>query len=371
MGKRCTQLNIIIFVALLAFTVCFLSQRGMMSVHMYSTVWRNDILLFALSSWGIPLLLMVLGCVYLVDNYTISLGNLSIIYSLAKNGINFERIHERGESKYNKGGMILRAGISCLIWWLLVSIAVMAREHPGEYDPDTLMECMAETLEEPYFIAFYQLVFMLFVFYPLLKKIADNKNLLFYAVILFFFVSVFNRVVPYLPYGKYVYMFTSQLDWNNFTFYGFCLFLGIYIFKFSFKWYARLLLYAGAILSSSVLYFVYTHNIGKDGDLEFLATMTAILSVTQAVAVFIFVSQITKRKQISAPIARICDGLSKNAYIYIGVFLLCVIAFGNYDFITPITFGIDIIIESIVFFIVSMAISSAIRKIPFASILTT
>lgn len=374
MIKRSLQFDILAVISLLAFSLSLITQSSLPSLVKYTTEWRTDIWLIVCSQYAIPLLIMVVGFGFLGAEYDFSLESLSVIYRFSrKNKYNQAKVKSKKAASNHKEyrGLIARAVIACLIWWLLVGLVYMSQRHTGDYDFDTMLDSMADVLKTPYFIAFYQLVAILFIFYPLFKKIASDKKLTAYAAILFFAFSIVNKLIIYLPFGKYINMFTSQIGWNNFTIYGFYLFVGVLLTKIRLKWYIRMIVYSASIISTAALYCIYVFYTHGELGKGFSFSIIPLLSTIQACSLIIAAGRISEAVNYHPRASVVLHKLAENTYIYIAVFSMLYISLSGYFELSGVSFGIKMLIELFAFFVLSSALCWIIRKIPHIGLITT
>lgn len=373
MIKRNIQLNILLMLSSICFALSFLSENAMETIEKNTTDFLSCNCFTALSQWGIPLLIMTVGCVYLRGEYSFSLEALSVIgyitsrkASVCQNAGNSKDIEK---TKFRN--LILRSVISCVLIWFFVALVYISAAHKGEYDIDTLFECMARVLKKPYYISFYQLVVMLFVFYPLIKRIMSDRKLTTYAAALFFLIAVLNRIISFVPYLNYLYMFTSQLNWNNFTVYGFYLFLGGLLYQTKLKWYFRMLVYLGGIMSSSVIYYLNILSGVEKPDKDLVSALILILSAVQACAVFEAVKSLSEKLSPKLRVGLFIDSLSENVFIFIPVFICLYYSLRNYINLSFLPFSLEMLIELIFYYTLALTFCYIIRRIPKVKYLTT
>ena len=195
MSNRKNHTDIMLLLALAAMAVRGVALPVWSKSAPVNSVWDISGAYSVISAWGFPLLVAATGCRYLANSQSYSTG-----FVLKK--------------------LLPRALLGCAVWWLVSALTLMKYSNKNEIDTDTFFEAMSKALNAPYYARFLQLVVIFFAFYPLLKRIADDKKLTGYAVIVFAVFSAAVPVMKHIPYLSYGYMFLSQLNWGFFTEFG-------------------------------------------------------------------------------------------------------------------------------------------------------
>ncbi len=147
----------------------------------------------------------------------------------------------------------------CMFFWVSISLTIMDVSDVQEFDSYTLLDSMSSVLDSPFYVGFYQLLVVLFACWPVLRKIAASKKLSGYAALIFFAVGIVNSFISAVPALNKIYLFTSQINWGDFTAFGFYLFIGLYISELNFELYMLAPALSLALISSTAA-FVLTVN---------------------------------------------------------------------------------------------------------------
>ena len=294
------------------------------------------------SAWGLPLLIAGMGCRYLTDTQTWSTG-----YVLKK--------------------LLPRALIGCVVWWLVSALTLMKYSRPDELDTDTFFEAMANVLEVPYFAKFLLLVVVLFAFYPLLKRIADDQKLTGYAVVVFAVMSVVVPILRYIPYLNYVYLFAIQINWGFFTEFGLYLFLGIWLSRKRFAWHQRIVIYCAGFLSTVAMYSctVWTYSSENGMDNTFISEASPFVAL-QVMAIIVMIIELSAKVK-SCREGRIWGNIAQCSYVFIplcAVFINITDKMISFDGL-PLTLAVPI--KASVALLCALALSAVIRRLPILS----
>ena len=183
-------------------------------------------------------------------------------------------------------------------------------------------------------------------------------------------IAIVNRLIVFIPFGKYVYMFTSQINWNNFTAYGLYLFVGIFISRINLKWYIRMIFYLSFFIITAGMYSLFIFNsIGKV-DKALLDELQILLSGIQACAVFVLVMQLSKRINKHIPFVKM-NVLSESLYMYVAVFVILYFALNDSINFHGMAFVWQKILEVLILLVLSLTVCIILRKIPFIKRITT
>lgn len=288
----------LISVALFAMAVFNISSQVWYTFWIAETSWQVGAVYTVLSAWGFPLLIAGFGMVYLADKPDYS-------------------------AKYVYTRQLPVALIGCIVWWVVLALLYMRYNCPNEMDTDTFFECMSKVLETPYNGKFLQLMVAFFSFYPLLKRIANDRKMVRYAVIIFYvFVAVFPGLTQ-IPYVKYLTLFTSQINWGFYTSFGLYLFLGVWLTQTEFKWHQRIVIYCLGVLATVAMYactvFLSAKNIGYEH--RFVAD-TSPFTAMQVMALIVAVQRLFRIEKLRDGNHGLIRGIAVSAYGFIPAFVI-------------------------------------------------
>lgn len=295
MKKKQTYIGILSVLAM--FTIAFsnVSSDIWNSLSKGDSSWNLYAILSISTKWALPLLVALFGILFL-DN--------DMMFSTVT-------VYRR---------FLPAALIGCVLWWVVNSLVHLRSNFTNELDIDTFLECMGEVIYEPYMVCLLQLFVALFAFYPLISRIARNSNLLVYALVVTFVISMLLPAIENIPYVRYINLFTNQINWNFFSSYGFYIFFGIWICKTEFDWHHRIVSYCAAVLSTVAMY-VLTNNFSAsiaDVDTRFININSPFI-VFQVLAVVVFVKQIFKNNSKNKMFIFIMGEVSDNLYGFIAL----------------------------------------------------
>lgn len=346
MCRKKTYINVLALLSLLALIISNVSTQVWDAFWIADPSWKISGIYTVLSSWGLPMFILTIGCFLLTNNNTLSV-----------------------EYVYKK--MFPKAAIGCLVWWIITALIYMKYNFPTELDTDTFFECMAAVLDSPYNIRILHLVVALWAFYPLLKRIANNKSMTFYACIVFFSVSMLLPFLENFKYIRYITLFTNQINWNFFTAFGGYLFLGIWLSNKTFEWHHRMVIYCLGALSTVAMFactvFWSAENTGFDH--RFVAESSPFV-LFQVVAIFVLTKAISDKAKNTSSTNSILNQAVEASYAMIPGY---VISQGLVSYLItvekiPIAFSIPL--EAVICFLFSLAIGLCIKKIPLISYFT-
>ena len=284
-----------------------------------NSVWDISGAYSVISAWGFPLLVAATGCKYLANSQSYSTG-----FVLKK--------------------LLPRALLGCAVWWLVSALTLMKYSNKNEIDTDTFFEAMSKALNAPYYAWFLQLVVIFFAFYPLLKRIADDKKLTGYAVIVF---AVFSAVVPvmkHIPYLSYGYMFLSQLNWGFFTEFGLYLFLGIFLSRIELEWHFRVVVYCDI-------------------------TEASPFTVIQTAAVILLISAAAKRLGLKSS-GFFLESCARCSYVFVPLFAVFSGALSKLISAQSVPLALYIPLTAFIAAACALALGSVFRRVPILSFIS-
>lgn len=223
--NRSVWVSSLTIAALVALTLSNAFGSVWSGLSVCSPAWSMCNLAAALTQWALPSLVAVVGYTFLTAKRK---WRMSVLWKR----------------------VIPPCALSCLIWWLSSAAIWIQKNYPQDLDLLTFRECMAAVLEEPANICFCQMLVSFFILYPLLWRIAENRRLMLYTLILFFVMGLLEPFLSVLPYVSMVTMFTHQLNWGYFRAWTFYIFLSVYFAKYEPQWPVRLLLYCAGIIAT-------------------------------------------------------------------------------------------------------------------------
>lgn len=298
MMKRQTYLDILTIFALFAIAVSNLSTDAWNDMTTINKTWDLYGWITVLTRWSMPLLISLFGILFFYRS--MSFSNHTI---------------------YCK--FLPQVLISCGFWWIIASLVHLKTNYANEMDFDTFLECMGQTLLPPYNIYFLQLIVMFFAFYPLLSRIVKKDNLLLYAVMTSFVVSMLFPILESIPYVRYTCLFTSQINWNFFSVYGLYLFLGIWAIKTDFAWHHRIVIYCTGALSTVAMFSltkIFSISV-SDIDSRFINDDSPFI-VFQVLAIITLVKHIFRKDITNHFVKTVIKEFSKNRYAFIALYII-------------------------------------------------
>lgn len=217
-----------------------------------------------------------------------------------------------------------------------------------------------------YHLWYLPMLLGLYIATPIFRKIVENKNLLQYFLLLWFvFTLCVNFCKGLQPLEKIsnlfaIFKFPIALEYSGY----YC--LGYYLHNLKISKKQTYLSYILGALSLIVInfltiYFSANQNIGIITFFDYLSPFTAFYTI----GIFIFFKNIFEKKTFSQKTANFITKASKYTFgSYLSHLLLNRLYFKLFSQ-TGIPIILDTFLASIVVFIISMALSAAINKIPF------
>ena len=189
--------------------------------------WTQCNQFYALTQWAIPVLTAITGGVFLLSSDAWNLRTL------------WMRI-------------VPITAIGCVCWWSACAVIYLQQHYPVEMDWQTFFHCLSLVLSEPSNIGYCQMLVSMFMLYPLLRRIAADRQVLGYCLIVLFLVNTLLPVLQYIPHVSITALFFNQLNWGFFRIWAFYLLLGAYLTKHLPSWPVRLAAYCAGIISTGL-----------------------------------------------------------------------------------------------------------------------
>lgn len=338
MVHKNTYQYVLVCVSMVAIPLFNVASEVWDSVWLSNNTWAISGTYAVLSSWGLPMLIASIGGLVLSNGMTYSV-------------------------KYMYTHYLPKAFFGCIVWWTVLGLIYMKNEYPNDLDLDTFFECLSTVLDIPYNTAFLQLIVALVVFYPLLKGIADSHTLTKYAFIVTYTITSLLPALELVPYIKNLTLFTNQIDWNFFTPFGTFLFLGVYLSRYTFEDYQRIVVYCMGILSLVAMFtctvFLSSTEIGYN---HTLVGYSSPFLVPIVIAVFTLIKSITyKCTNLSIDYV---STIAKCSYVYIPCTVISrgiINCFMDMETM-PITVGIPL--QALVTVLISMLLAICFKSLP-------
>lgn len=259
---------------------------------------------------------------------------------------------------------IFKLAVAFIFWMVVYTVANYLRQRESIAD---IKWFIVESLTGEYHLWFLFALAGMYIITPFLKLIANNKKLCEYFLALFI---VFQLITPFAgefpKIGAFIRNWSEDITFNFAMGYSGYYVLGFYLKKYPLKGKAKWLLYVGGILGA--VYYVVSavvssENIGyfeiKNGNN--LTWYTAAFSV----AVYSFILNLCKNRTPGKAVSKFIYTVSAYSF---GIYLahpLVLAVFKEIGFVpTLFTPALSIPIISICAFVISFALSWALRKIP-------
>jgi hypothetical protein len=333
-----TYIGLLSFLAMIAIAVSNISFDIWNSIQINEPLWNVYGILSVCTQWGIPLLISLMGILYLSTDVPFSTNTV-----------------------YKK--LFPPAAVACVFWWVINALIYQRTNFATELDWDTFLECMGTVLYEPYNMFLLQLFTMLIAFYPLLIRIVRDRKLLLYAVIATFTISMFVPMLEFIPYVRYINLFANQINWNFFTSYGFYVFFGIWILKTEFQWHYRIVAYCSGIFSTVVMLSLtkIVSCVSVDVDTRFVGLNSPFIAF-QVLAIIVLVKQIFNNYSNNKLIRAVFPLFCKNIYGFIALYSII-------NGIVTQKFGENIVFVSLISVLITNIVSVLLRRLPLTSFL--
>ena len=327
MSNRKNYTDIMLLLAVAAMAVRGIALPIWSKSAPVNSVWDISGAYSVISAWGFPLLVAATGCKYLANSQSYSTG-----FVLKK--------------------LLPRALLGCAVWWLVSALTLMKYSNKNEIDTDTFFEAMSKALNAPYYARFLQLVVIFFAFYPLLKRIADDKKLTGYAVIVF---AVFSAVVPvmkHIPYLSYGYMFLSQLNWVEL------------------EWHFRVVVYCAGVISTVAMYSLTFWNYSQEKGMDkTYITEASPFTVIQTAAVSLRISAAAKRLGLKSS-GFFLESCARCSYVFVPLFAVFSGALSKLISAQSVPLALYIPLTAFIAAACALALGSVFRRVPILSFIS-
>lgn len=253
--------------ALLALTMHHALQPLWAQLQIGMVQWTQANQLQALSQWALPVFVALTGSIFLTAPHTWSMKTL------------WRRV-------------LPPTLLSCVFWWCACAVMYLQQHYPTEMDPQTFSHCLSMVLAEPANIGYCQMLVSMFLLYPLLRRIAAEKQVLQYCLLVLFLLNLLLPILRHIPVVSIVMRFFDQLNWGFFRTWAFYLLLGAYLARHPLPWPGRLAVYCLGMVSTA-LTIALTSWMTKSGP-GFCADFTGMhspLTACQAAAAIVLFSQ--------------------------------------------------------------------------------
>ena len=288
--------NCIIAVSMVAFCLFNVSTQMAVSVAVASFDGKLCIFIAALAAPALPLMISGIGGRFLDSSMDLSLRTIARRY-------------------------LPRAALSALFWWISIALLFMRIEYPTELDTDTFFDCLSMVLENPYCVRFYQLSFVMVLFYPLLKKAANSEKAMQYALLVSLGLCILNPMLEMIPYVRYITLFTNQINWQFFTAYTFYLFLGMYLRRQKIPGHWRIVIYCAGALSTIAMYMLtVVFNANLNGYTDEWMSDTSVFVAIQTLAILVFIKSIITRQKEKTETRSVLRELGGYGYAFIAFY---------------------------------------------------
>lgn len=296
MYQRKKYYNCIIAVAMVVF--CFFNVSTQMAENAALSGFDGKLCVFtaALAAPALPLMISGIGGRFLDNSLDLSLRTIICNY-------------------------LPKAALSALCWWIAIALLFMRMEYPTELDVDTFFDCLSVVLENPYCVRFYQLCFVMVLFYPLLKKAANSAKAMQYTLLVSFGLCVVNPLLEMVPYVRYITLFTNQINWHFFSAYTFYLFLGMYLRKREIPGYWRAVIYCAGVLSAIAMYmFTVVADANLKGFTDEWMSDASVFVAVQTFSILVFVKAIVARKKEKTSTGTLLREVGGYGYAFIAFY---------------------------------------------------
>lgn len=238
--------------------------------------WTQANHIAALTQWALPLMVMLVGSIFLVSSRPYSV-----------------------RMTWQK--MIPVAVISCIFWWCSAAVVCLQKYYPQEMDVVTYIHCLGLALDTPFNISYCQMLVSMFFLYPLLWKIVANEKVTRYCLMVLFVINIVLPQLNHIPYLSTVTLFTDQLNWGFYRIWAFYLMLGAYLSRRKPSWPVCLAVYCMGIVSTGLMAALTSWKTESAiGFCNNYLGMSSPFTAFQAVAIFLSVSTFCNVRMTSA-----------------------------------------------------------------------
>ena len=338
--KRLYYLDVLRIIGTIAVIIIHVSAQNFNNVSVLSNEWNIFNIYDSLVRWGVPIFVMISGTLFLQKDFEI----IKIYH------------------KY-----LLRLIIAFIFWSIIYAIYMSLKNKLN------LIDFIYEVLSGHYHMWYIFMISGLYIITPLLKKIAESKNITRYYIILAtiftFIINMFiDNIIPVTRFAnnKIVNILIKHYhDLNLNLLFGYTCYylLGYYLSRFNICLKKKKQLYLATIIClflTTILTLVYSRKMGYfySGFYNNLSINTMI----ESVGIYTFIKDLFKNKQQNKFLVYI----SKHTF---GIYLVHVLIIDILDDILHFnTLSINPIISipfiTIATFIISLFISIILKKIP-------
>lgn len=339
---RQTELDILRFLALCSVIVVHL-VGGSRNHHVpvYTPEWMILNCFYAIPTWEIPAFIMISGRFFLDEERTVTIRQLF-------------------------GKHIKRLVIAFAAWTLVYQLYALIRSVLLGQEYLNIFGFIYECIVGEYHLWYIYMQIGLYLLTPLLRKIAEDKRLTQYYLILFFvfsFLESYGRNLPGI--GGAISIILDKSEIHLVLGYAGYYLMGYYLYKHPVPSKHEILLYAvgGAMLAFSwVATTIYSRKIGEPND--WYITYLMPTHIIEAAAIFTFFIKRIGKLSFSEKTVRIfakLTELSFGAYLVHALVQKIVLSTG----LTPNTHPLLMVpVLTILILSISLLLSFLIRKIP-------
>ena len=246
--------------------------------------WTQANQLQAMTQWAVPAFAALTGSIFLAPSHEWKMKTL------------WRRI-------------LVPAVLSCIFWWCACAVMYLQQHYPAEMDPQTFFHCLGLVLTSPANISYCQMLVSMFLLYPLLRRIAAEKQVMSYCLLILFVLNLLLPLLRQVPHISVAMLFFDQLNWGFFRAWAFYLLLGAYLSKHALPWQGRLAIYCLGMISTALI-IALTSWMTKDG-MGYYAEFTGMHSpftACQVAAVIVLSREMLGHVRISS-LSRRLSGL--------------------------------------------------------------
>lgn len=337
--ERDVSLDLLRSIALLA--VIFVHCSGISKDALYDLSTEEKILLFLSSivTWQVPIYVMISGRFFLDPSKDVS----------------YRKIVKA----------IIRIIIAFVMWNLIYQIFYFVT---GQYDNLNWKGIIMQYFIAPYHFWFLFMIVCLYMVTPFLRKIAENKILMQYFIVLFFVFSFLNGYVVQFPViGEVLVIILNKACFHFAVGYSGYYILGYYLYKYQLSERAERILYLVAIIlvlitGIATVYRSVIEGVNNEWYTKYLLPNIII----EAAAIYVFFIKHIAIHKFSVHIAGVITKLSELSFgVYLVHALIAGILYQSRIVVVGKSALLTTFVEVVVVYCFSNILIYVIRKIPY------
>lgn len=262
---------------------------------------------------------------------------------------------------------ILRICTSFIFWSViyLVLRIFTQNSYNGKSGFTLIKACLGDLISGEYHMWFMLMIVGLYICTPILRKVAENKKLTEYYLIIWFIFAILPTFFNSVPLINTLNNSLKRLYLPVCTYYSGYYILGCYLNTFPLKKRFKTILYVTGGMSIAINFTLtvilsYKNSKCVSDYLEYLMPTTALFSA----AVFVFFKSAFENKKISTKSRFVISRLSVDSFGIYLCHLMIIKIFSFYNIGINIPAIIRVPLFSVIVFLLSLTISSILNRIP-------